>query len=101
MTDGNTSDMKSSNVPLRTDLVSRRANRGYVNILLCKVKGKSNKEVAGALLPSNAGYVSSIPGSRRSPGEGNGNPFQYSCLKNPIDRGTSLATVHGVAESWT
>ena len=78
MTDGNTSDMKSSNdflVPFRTDLVTRRANRDYVNILLCKVKGKSNKEVACALLPSNAGYVGSIPGSRRSPGEGNGNPL--------------------------
>ena len=63
MTDGNTSGMKSSNdflVPFRTDLVTRRANRDYVNILLCKVKGKSNKEVACALLPSNAGYVLSL-----------------------------------------
>ena len=45
----------------------------------------------------NAGDVSSIPGSERSPGEGNGNPLQYSCLKNPMDRGTLQATVHGVA----
>ena len=45
----------------------------------------------------NAGDVSSIPGSGRSPGEGNGNPLQYSCLKNPMDRGTLQATVHGVA----
>ena len=37
----------------------------------------------------------------RSPGEGNGNLFQYSCLGNPIDRGTWWATVHGVAKSWT
>ena len=43
----------------------------------------------------------SIPGSGRSPGKGNGNPLQYSCLKNPIDRGAWLATVHGVAESLT
>ena len=45
----------------------------------------------------NAGNVSSIPGSGRSLGEGNGNLFQYSCLKSPMDRGTCLATVHGVA----
>ena len=41
---------------------------------------------------------SSIPGSGRSPEEGNGNPFQYSCLENPMDRGAWLATVHGVAK---
>ena len=45
----------------------------------------------------NAGDLGSIPGSRRSPGEGNGNPLQYSCLKNPMDRGTLKATVHRVA----
>ena len=38
----------------------------------------------------------SIPGSGRSPGEGNGNPLQYSCLENPMDRGAWQATVHGV-----
>ena len=43
----------------------------------------------------------SIPGSGRSPGEGNGNPLQYSCLENPMDRGAWGATVHGVAESDT
>ena len=42
-----------------------------------------------------------IPGSGRSPGEGNGNAFQYSCLENPKDRGAWQATVHGVAESDT
>ena len=40
-------------------------------------------------------------GSRRSPGKGNGNPLQYSCLGNPMDKGTWWATVHGVAESLT
>ena len=49
-------------------------------------------------LPANAGEVGSIPGSGRSPGEGNGNPLQYSCLENPRDRGAWQATVHGVAE---
>ena len=46
----------------------------------------------------NAGDLSSIPGSGRSPGEGNGNPLQYSCLENPMDGGAWGATVHGVAE---
>ena len=49
----------------------------------------------------NAGDPGSIPGSGRSPGEGNGNPLQYSCLENPMDRGAWWATVHGVAKSWT
>ena len=47
----------------------------------------------------NAGDLGSIPGSGRSPGEGNGNPLQYSCLENPMDWGASWATVHGVAKS--
>ena len=47
----------------------------------------------------NAGDMGLIPGLERSPGEGNGNPIQYSCLKNLMDRGAWRATVHGVAES--
>ena len=50
---------------------------------------------------SNAGDLGSIPGLGRSPGEGNGNPLQYSCLENPMDGGAWWATVHGVAESRT
>ena len=53
-------------------------------------------------LPANAGDIrdsGSIPESRRSPGGGDGNPLQYSCLENPIDRGAWWATVRGVAES--
>ena len=42
-----------------------------------------------------------LPGLNRSHGEGNGNPFQYSCLENPMDRGTWQATVYCVAKSWT
>ena len=49
----------------------------------------------------NTGDPGSIPGSERSSGEGNGNPFQYSCLENPMDGGAWQATVHGVAESDT
>ena len=47
------------------------------------------------------GEASSIPGSERSRGGGNGNPLQYSCLENPMDRGAWWATVHRVAESRT
>ena len=52
-------------------------------------------------LPANAGDVGSISGSVRSPGVGNGNPIQYSCLENSIDRGAWRATVHEVAKSQT
>ena len=51
--------------------------------------------------PANAEDAGSIPGTGRSPGEGNGNPFQYSCLENPMDGGAWWATVHGVTESQT
>ena len=52
--------------------------------------------------PANAEELrdaGSIPGSERSPGVGNGNPLQYSCLQNPMDRGAWQDTVHGVAQS--
>ena len=49
----------------------------------------------------NTGDLGSIPGSGRSLGEGNDNPFQYSCLENPMNRGAWWATVHEVANSWT
>ena len=54
--------------------------------------------------PANAGDTRDtglIPGSKRSPGEGNGNPFQYSCLENFMDRGAWWATAHGVTKSQT
>ena len=51
--------------------------------------------------PCNAGDLGLTPGSGRSPGERHGNPLQYSCLKNSMDRGAWLATVHGVAKSRT
>ena len=55
-------------------------------------------------MPANAGDgrdTNSIPRSGRTPGEGNGNPLQYSCLRNPMDRGALWATVHGIKKSWT
>ena len=58
--------------------------------------GSDGKESA-----CNGGDPGLIPGSGRSPREGNGNPLQYSCLKNSMDRGAWRATVHGVTETDT
>ena len=49
----------------------------------------------------NVGDLGLTSGSGRSPGKGNGNSLQLTCLQNPMDRGTWQATVHGVAQSWT
>ena len=57
--------------------------------------GSEDKVSAG-----NAGDPGSIPGLGRSPGEGNGNPFQYFCLENSMDRGAWWATVHSIAKIW-
>ena len=59
----------------------------------------SNKESACSAAAS--GNTGSIPGSERSPGKGNSNPLQYSCLENPMDRGTWRATVHRVTKNQT
>ena len=72
----------------------------YTDILTCVYVhsrapcGSDGKESA-----CNAGDLSSIPRLGRSPGEGNGNSLQYSCLENPMDGGAWWATVHGVAKS--
>ena len=60
------------------------------------VSGKESSCNVGAV-----GDSGSIPGSGRSPEEGNGNPLLYSCLENPMDREAWRATVHRVAKSWT
>ena len=71
-----------------------------LKVILCSIHsfpgGSDGKESA-----CNAGDLGLIPGSGRSPGEGNGNPLQYSCLENLIDRGAWQAMVHGVTNSWT
>ena len=69
---------------------------GGLMITLGFPDGADGKESA-----CNAGELGLIPESEIPPGEGNGNPVQYSCLENPIDRGASWAIVHGVAKSWT
>ena len=63
---------------------------------MCFPGGSDGKESA-----CSAGDPSSILGLERSPGKGNGNPLQYSCLEDPMDRGAWWATVHGVVQSWT
>ena len=69
--------------------------RGSQVLALCQWKGFPG----GSESTCQAGDVSLIPGSERSPGQGNGNSLQYSCLRNPIDRGVWWATVHEVAKS--
>ena len=66
-----------------------KGNKGFPS-------GSDNKESS-----SNAGDPGSIPGSGRSPGEGNGYPLQYSWLENPMDRGARRVTAHRVTKSWT
>ena len=62
----------------------------------CVPCGSDGKESA-----CNAGDLGSLPGLGKSPGGGNGNPLQYSCLENPMDRGAWPATVRGVPKGWT
>ena len=68
---------------------------------LCITKGFPGGSVVEnpPVSAGDTGVSGLIPGSGRSPGEGNGNPLQYSCLKNPIDKGAWQVAVHGVAES--
>ena len=81
----------------------------HENLYLCRERGEPFKEPAKTLmcfpcgsvvkkLPANARDAGLIPGSGRSPGKGNGNPLQNSCLGNPMDRGSWWATVHGVTK---
>ena len=71
--------------------------RGTVNVgLPCGSLGKESTSDA-----LDMGAVGLIPGMGRSSGEGNGNPLQYSCLENPMDRGAWQFTVHRAAKTWT
>ena len=74
-------------------------SRADTNALICTVVHHHvlSCSSVGKASTCNEGDLGSIPGSGRSPGEGNGNPLQYSCLENPMDRGTWQATFHGIA----
>ena len=69
----------------------------YSNMLKRFILWLSSKE--SACNAGDAGEGGSVPGSGRCPGGGHGNPLQYSCLGNPMDRGARWATVHGVTKS--
>ena len=71
-----------------------------LGVMFCKVLGFPGGS-DGKAATCNAGDPGSIPGSGRSPGEGNGTPLQYPYLENPMDREAWWATVHGVEKSWT
>ena len=68
----------------------------HSSVLMGFPSGSDGKESA-----CNTGDLGLIPGPGRSPGGGQGNPLQYSCLENPLDRGAWRATVHGLEKSWT
>ena len=78
------------------NLSQKREDLLLVSIFLKGFPGGSDRKESAC----NEGDPGLIPGSGRSPGEGNGNSLQYSCLTNSMDRGAWWATVHGVAKSW-
>ena len=92
--DGVTDLMHMSLSKLREMVKDREALRAAVYGLAEWVFPHSS---VGKESACNARDLGLIPGSGRSPGGGHGNPLQYSCLENPMDRGAWLATVHGVA----
>ena len=75
-----------------------------INLIIIIVMEASQVALVVKNLPANAGVTGAVGlmvGSGRSPGAGNGNQPQYSCLENPMDRGAWWATVQRVAKSWT
>ena len=73
---------------------------GVANLWEGKCKGFPGGSVVKNL-PASAGDADLIPGLGQSPGVGNGNPLQYSCLGNPMDRGAWQIIVHGLTKTWT
>ena len=69
----------------------------YISYITLAFPSSSNGKASAC----KAGDAGSIPGLRRSPGEGNGNPLQHPCLENPMDRGALQATVHEVTKGQT
>ena len=88
--------MQGAVATLGRDELGKREDLDVVQWPKCFPGGSDSKASA-----CSAGDLGSIPGSGRSPGEGNGNPLQYSCLENPMDGGAWWAAVHGVAKSQT
>ena len=86
--------MQGAVATLGRDELGKREDLDVVQWPKCFPGGSDSKASA-----CSAGDLGSIPGSGRSPGEGNGNPLQYSCLENPTDGRGWWATIHGVAKS--
>ena len=95
--DARTTEIKSNitndkqKPPVQTELENKRSKAQRTSLVAQMVKASGY----------NVGDLGSIPGSGRSPGEGNGNPLWYSCLENPMNGGAWWAAVHGVAKSRT
>ena len=87
--------------PVGSQLPDQGLNPENSQGMIFKCKYVSNKASLMAQMVKNLPVMWEIPGSGRCPGEGNGNPFQYSCLENPMGRGAWWATVHGLAKSQT
>ena len=85
-------------IPVEICLISAFREGNQANLPKLRVFPSS---LVGKESACNAGDPGLIPGSGTAPGEGNGNPLQYSCLENPTDRGAWWATVHGIVKSWT
>ena len=81
--------------------MGRRNDKNKKNQIILPLNRRLPRRLPVKNPPANAGDSSSIPGSGRSPEGANGNPLQYSCLGNPVDREALWATVHGVAKSQT
>ena len=82
---------------MQKDFIPKLSWLGHGLVLLTGFSGGSDGKESAC----NAGDLGSILGSGRSPGEGRGNPLQYSCLENSMDRGAWQDTVHGVTKSQT
>ena len=82
-----------------TSWSSTDTNHLHQCVLTCSFQFGLSRWLTGKESTCNAGHQGLIPGSGRSPGEGNDNPLQYYCLGNTMDRGAWQATVHGVTES--
>ena len=90
------SDLSSPLPDLTIKNISRHCQISIENYpLLLRLPSRSGSD--GKASAYNVGDLGSIPGLERSPGEGNSNPLQYSCLENPMDRESWQATVHGLA----
>ena len=99
--DGTTDSMNMGLGELRNLVIDREAWCAMLHGVTKMTLGFGNGDSEVKVSACNAGDLGLIPGLGRSPGEGNGNLLQYSCLENPLDGGAWRAAVHGVTKSRT